>query len=217
MLTLEHFLPRQRGGDPRAWMNKPFSIGDGYVYATDGYIAARRPTTEKDIAAGVQLLGDDHKVKHTLPGLFATALNSSAQVPCPTIQAAPCKQCATRGLNLEKPCTNCEGSGEFERDGYDYECKTCDATGWMDANLTDKHARTNWCYLCGGTGYEIEPHASRKIDFTAHGANCFVVLSERHLLRITGATLYLHHQQATGFKVRHLQGVLLPATHYTSL
>lgn len=202
-LTLEDFLPRLRGGDTRAWMNSPFTLDDGYAYATNGFIIARRKlgSHEQDRFAA---LPESHAGWGSFASLITNALQNPKQQQTPELTGfAVCPVCHGAGKVPEKICPECEGKGEFTHGTHDYECKECESVGWVDAFTTDPAHQMNWCHTCGGEGLLI--HQDMHVDVQG------VRLATRYIQRLQGATLYLGEPlQTQGWTLGDFEGAVMP-------
>lgn len=203
LLTLEDFLPRQRGGDVRAWMNKPFTLGDGFAYATDGRILARRAATERE-AKELEIVPDQRATGFFISRILEDALNNPTTHTAPEVSGfGVCTHCHGTGHVPEKLCPDCDGVGGFDRGNYTYECKRCETTGWVVCEQSDPAHQMHRCFACGGTGLEIHERKAA----TTHG----VRLSLRYLHRIQGATLYIANPHETvGWRLGNFDGALMP-------
>lgn len=202
-LTIQDFLPRGRGGDSRTWMNAPFTLGDGFVYATNGHIMGRRKLAD-DEANTFAELPTDHPGRKSFGALVPNALQNPTQRQAPELSGfGICPTCNGAGKVPEKRCEDCEGTGAFEHGAHEYECKSCDTTGWTEALTSDPAHHMNWCYSCGGTGLDILSHKT----CVSQG----VRLSARYVQRLAGATLYLGGpEQIVGWHLGDFEGVLMP-------
>ena len=202
-LTIQDFLPRERGGDIRAWMNAPFTLGDGFVYATNGHIMGRRKLAEDEANTFAELPAN-HAGRAKFADLVNNALQNATQRQAPELSGfAICPICSGAGKVPEKRCEDCDGTGAFERGPHEYECKTCDATGWTEALTSDPAHVLNWCHSCGGTGLDIPSGKS----CVSHG----VRLAARYVQRLAGATLYLGQpEQPVGWRLGDFEGALMP-------
>lgn len=202
-LTLEDFLPRLRGGDTRAWMNSPFTLTDGYAYATNGFIIARRKLGDREQGRFADL-PNGHAGWGSFASLITNALQNPAQLAAPAITGfSVCPTCYGGGKVPEKICPECKGKGEFTHGTHDYECKECDSVGWVDAYTSDPAHQMNWCHACGGEGVLINPN-----DYTMVAGVC---LSTRYLHLLQGATLYLGGPlQTQGWTIGDFEGAVMP-------
>lgn len=202
-LTIQDFLPRERGGDSRTWMNAPFTLGGSYVYATNGRIMARRKLAD-DEANTFAELPTNHAGRLKFVEVVNNALLHTTQRQAPELSGfAICPTCNGAGKVPEKRCEDCEGTGAFERGTHEYECKNCEATGWTEALTSDPAHHMNWCHSCGGTGLDIPSHKT----CVSQG----VRLAARYVQLLAGATLYLGApEQTVGWRLGDFEGALMP-------
>lgn len=130
--------------DPRPYMHKPMRH-DGYLYATNGHIAVR---IEDDPAIEAEPMPAN--LQNSVLQKMATDTTDRTWRPVPQVNGAatkPCAYCDGTGRVVE--CPDCDGDGEFEHGDHTYECKACDASGWVASPIKGAGAK---CHDCHGSG-----------------------------------------------------------------
>lgn len=130
-------------GDIRSYMHKPMRH-DGYLYATNGHIAVR---IEDDPAIEAEPMPAN--LQNVLQNM-STDTTERAWRPVPQVNGADAKPCAyCDGTGRAVQCPDCDGDGEFEHGDHMYECKSCDASGWVASPSKDVVGK---CLDCCGSG-----------------------------------------------------------------
>lgn len=106
---------------------EPFSLGDGWLYATNGRVAVRVPSN--DPAA------EGRKLPKSIAEFAQWAAGESAALPIPdvmTLPFDPCSECGGKGKTPERrECSTCEGEGDVECDmGHYHPCEDCGGKGY---------------------------------------------------------------------------------------
>ena len=131
----------------REYMMRPLRC-DGFIYATNGYVAIRVPDD-------TNLDADSHDQMNNLPSIFNVDLDACELSPLPALpEFALCKDCCGTRVLYRKACSNCEGDGWFMRNNYDYDCQECDSKGKVEGGRVE--ANKVICDSCGGTGANSE-------------------------------------------------------------
>ncbi|NMG56194.1 hypothetical protein [Aromatoleum aromaticum] len=148
--------------DPRSFMARPVRR-NGFLYATNGHVAVRMiddPTV------------DDVECDATGPAVKMLDGFSPAEFtwhPIPEIRGArPCFMCS--GSGRAKPCTDCDGEGEFDHGRHTYRCQECGGSGEVGASASDGMCD---CDHCAGTG--IDPYEGLDVGI-AHYAKRYLKL-----------------------------------------
>lgn len=135
---LQKFVARP--AEERFYFTKPYRK-DGFLYATDGGILVR--VTDDPEVTDVDDSGrypDCEKLlqRHDFdPGPFVPlAFERPAEPPA-------CKPC--KGSGQVAVCPSCDGRGEFEHYGDDYDCQHCSGSGHVAG-------RGKTCVDCNGSG-----------------------------------------------------------------
>lgn len=140
--TLKMFASRS---DIREWMLRPFRL-NGYVYASNGHWIVRLPD---DASIDADPVGEHHPKK--LESMFAEAASEGFK-PLPEMKKPDaCNTCEGKGTGTEKKCHSCDGKGEFEHYGYDYECQACDGNG---SEFFPSSKGADPCPHCDGLGIQ---------------------------------------------------------------
>lgn len=130
----------------RGWMHKPYIEGN-HVVACNGHIAVRTPLVAE--LADIGPVAD--RSKTDVGEVIQKACDQgNAFLPIPELPPAlPCEHC--KGSGKAHKCTSCDGEGQFDHDGFDYECQPCSGTG-QDRTGGAYAGEEQPCYECGGTG-----------------------------------------------------------------
>lgn len=130
--------------DPRHYLHKPMRH-DGFLYATTGHIAVR---IEDDPAIEAEPM--PASLQNSVLQKMATDDTDRTWRPVPQVNGATAKPCAyCDGMGRVVACPDCDGDGEFEHGDYMYECKSCDASGWVAAPSKGVEQK---CLDCCGSG-----------------------------------------------------------------
>lgn len=121
----------------------------GFVYATDGRIAARVAAYS---VAGPDSLESESRV--SLIGLFDRFDPDRFDWhPIPPLDPAGARKCVVcEGSGRVTPCPECDGEGEFQHGSHRYECKHCDGDGEIAVHDPEESARP--CRACAGSGLD---------------------------------------------------------------
>ena len=131
-------------GDIRHYLHRPMRH-EGYLYATTGHIAVR---IEDDPAIEAEPMPAN--LQNGVLQKMATDTTERTWRPVPQVNGAAAKPCAyCDGTGRVVWCPDCDGDGEFWHGDYPYECKACDASGWVAAPSKDVG---KGCLDCCGSG-----------------------------------------------------------------
>ena len=115
-------------GDIRYYLHRPMRH-EGYLYATTRHIAVR---IEDDPAIEAEPM--PASLQNGVLQNMATDMTERAWHPVPQVDTSSAKSCLhCGGTGRVVKCPDCDGDGEFEHGDYTYECKSCDASGWVAA------------------------------------------------------------------------------------
>lgn len=161
-------------------LGTPWLAADGFVYATDGRIAARMPESLVDPEALAALREQDAGRASGRPkaGEVFIDHHDAEAIPAPavTLEPPPCESCKGKGSTFEPDCDECNGRGyvtcEYD---HDHQCPECDGRPGSGENVA--------CRACAGTGLAVDERAipiGKGLNLKAH---------QLHML--AGATLRL--------------------------
>lgn len=156
MIDLQKFCAKDY--DPREYLRKPWPH-KGHVYATNGHLILRIPSPGDAEAILAQPVADK------AVSLFDQATNTG-HAPLPAYeQGQECHACGGEGRYKQSKCDSCDGTGEFTRGGSDYECKDCEASGW----IADIEGEMRDCDVCDGHGRRSHyaPFAEPRVGYDA--------------------------------------------------
>lgn len=131
--------------DPREYLKLP-TRANGYLYATNGHICVRC----EDDPEVTELAGPDAvKLPYRIDDLISRLPADAVFHPL-KFERSP-KECRTcEGAGSIIPCYACD-DGTFDHYGIEYECRTCDAMGFIptdDSNVP--------CPECDGNKYTLD-------------------------------------------------------------
>lgn len=126
------------------YLHKPFDRGN-YTYATNSHIAARVPKID-----GFEPIPDDKlkKLEELFDGNSRDDFVELTKLPHPE----KCTSCNGSGVGYK--CPSCDGEGDFEHEGHEYDCKECGGSGEVDDG-DDAHKQP--CWKCDGSGHAAQP------------------------------------------------------------
>jgi len=125
--------------DPKLWMGRPVSDGT-WLYATDGHVAVRVPTTEPACDDAKRMSGPSWPDRPAQVEPWPDGPFASGRVECPDCKGEFCGE----------QCHTCDGSGftECSECGQDVDCKECHGDGFLGK-----------CQRCEGSGKIDDPKA----------------------------------------------------------
>lgn len=131
--------------DPREYLKLPIRA-NGYLYATNGHICVRCG----DDPEVTELAGPDAvKIQHRIDEYIAECPADAVFHPLKFERVQhKCRSC--KGAGSIMPCYACD-DGVFDHYGIEYECRTCDAMGY----IPDDDSNTP-CPECDGNKYTID-------------------------------------------------------------
>lgn len=146
MISVQSLLARFVGKDDiRADLNHPMRIGDS-IFATNGHVAVRVPLQD-----GVDALTPQRPL--AIDQRFTEAKSNVLRVV--ELPALPdkkaCKECEGTGRVKYVTCPSCDGSGSFDHEGLDYDCKLCNETGRLHGEGNEQT-----CDDCEGSGHDLD-------------------------------------------------------------
>jgi hypothetical protein len=133
--------------DLRAHLRQPFRRGE-FVYATNGHVLLRVP-----VADGYDAAVND-KAPTKLEEMFACidAEPVAWRDMPPVHEVHKCARCGGTGKLCVEDCESCGGKGEFDRDGYTYDCQACGTEGVIEVG--EPAGKQLDCFDCNGRGHE---------------------------------------------------------------
>lgn len=119
---------------------------DGYLYATNGWIAIR-------IADDAAIEASDTEKSPNLARVFE---HGDVEFhPLPALpDAIKCPQCNGTGKEYLEDCEDCDGDGDFIHGNHRYDCKECNGDGKVKASAETTEPTP--CHHCNGSG-EADP------------------------------------------------------------
>ena len=131
-------------GDIRHYLHKPMRH-EGFLYATNGHIAVR---VADDPAIEAEPMPAN--LQNSVLQKMATDTTDRTWRPVPQVNGAAAKPCAyCDGTGRVVECPDCDGDGEFEHGDHTYECKACDASGWVASPIKGAGAKCHDCHVSG--------------------------------------------------------------------
>lgn len=125
------------------------TLHGGFVYATDGRIAARVAASSVEGSDSMEI-----ESRVSLIGLFDRFDPDRFDwYPIPQLDTAGARKCAVcEGSGRVMPCPECDGEGEFQHGSHSYECQHCDGTG--EIAFHDPEESASPCSACAGSGLD---------------------------------------------------------------
>lgn len=139
--------------DIRSHLKQPIVSG-GFVYATNGHICVRVPAAATDIDTR---LYDERiaKLVASMQKMFAEQQDQRTAALPDLSAVKPCARCKGKGEYMAVQCGNCDGDGDFTRDGHDYTCKSCVGEGHLESD-GENNAALDQCADCYGIGFPLQ-------------------------------------------------------------
>lgn len=154
--------------DSREFLLKPFRIGD-FVYATNGHWCARVP------AEGIDADARTDKHPKNVEALFDAA-PTEGFIPLPKVEdPGSCFWCDGRGCGISSKCDSCDGLGEFEKDGWRYDCQACEGEG---TTFRASAIGTDCCPYCEGLGVPVLAANGTKVGESTYANRYLWLLSK---------------------------------------
>jgi len=168
--------------DPRTYLLNPIRR-DGSLYATNGHIMVCIPDNP-EIEATESDIPNFGKFKETVNEKEFSAF-VAPDMPEPT----KCTCCTNGKVNK---CPDCDGDGSFEHGDFEYECKNCDESGFVDVNYGESGDMD--CPECHGTGYD-------QFDTAKIGSSHFATKYIRMLIELSDVQIWTdsEKQNSTAF------------------
>ena len=142
MALLQRFCASKSDG--REYLHKPI-LRDACVFATNGHIIIRVPA-DPGLAAEPSKFPAD--LKNRFAGIDPDRLT---YVDIPKLpEMGQCDFCG--GTGAAAKCADCEGAGEFDRNGWTYQCQSCDGEGQIEARAVEDQDWLVPCNACDGAG-----------------------------------------------------------------
>jgi len=144
-INLQRFCADQY--DLREHLRAPFRRGE-FVYATNGHVLVRVPVAD----------GYDAPVNENAPTKLDEMFRCiDAETPAwrslPPVHAVEkCCRCEGSGRIRVEDCESCDGKGDFDRDGYTYDCQACTGEGIVEVG--EPAGKMVDCPNCNGRGHE---------------------------------------------------------------
>ncbi len=181
--------------DPRDYLQKPFRQA-GMIYATNGHFFVEIPDDGRELV---------HAPESRLPKVktIIDKLKAAEFFTIPESEMNPCSPCHGAGVHSAVECESCDGQGEFEHYGHNYDCAPCNGTGRIGSAgvLTT-------CLRCDGIG-----EAAFGAETTRVGGALFATRYLRFLVRMLPGPVTIAVSGARDpaeFRFAGGRGVLMP-------